>query len=835
MRYLPYLIVLSLVAGACSPDFDAAVRKSALGGGKTLTRLYTSAPGKLRYLLAREGIDVTGSHHRLGFVDVYATPEERDQLVSRYAGRIRTVGHLSTRSPLALSDYHDPAEILAFLDQVESDYPEIAMKVILEDTLFEGHAIYAMKISDNVATDEDEPTFLMDGQIHAREVMTAEVQMDAIDYLTSNYGIAADVTRWVDAMEIWIVPVVNPDGAAYVHSSDPMWRTNRHPGCGVDLNRNFSWSYRRCWGSSDQCGDETYHGQGPNSEPETRAQDALMAALRPMYYINYHTYGEYIVWPGGCGRVDDHELFLSVGTQLNSRVRTDDGQTGHWTIGNVPDAMYPAPGGADDQAYGAHGAIAFTFELNSSSFQPDYATWRDLTAIRQRDAWGYLMERTLTGPALTGHTYDAATSDPVVATYRFADQPFKNDQAPLRTDAAGRFGRAVLPNSEHLAIFTAGGYLPENHPVHVNAMPVDLDVPMTAGVNHAPAADAGDDQTVNESDTVLLDAGGSSDPDGNMLVYRWTQTEGPAVYLKDKITATPTFFAPSVNRDTPLTLEVTVSDGELEGAADQVTVIVRDVWNESSDYPSTDTPQNIPDYDPVGITSIIHVQEDRLVLKATIQVNITHTWIGDLGITLTSPEGTQVVLHNHESEDRHDLHAVYEPPKFIGESSGGDWVLFILDVGPDDVGRLSSWTLTLDLAGDPPCVNAADCDLPQVHTHACNAGRCEIVSCDPGWSDCNDYRLDGCETDPRTDTHHCGGCGNACPPGSQCKAGTCREVGDNDGCGCGGLQRFPAALSSQGHRPGGSQGMSTAGSMCECWFILMALGLLVIRRHREAG
>jgi hypothetical protein len=439
MKHLPPVLILSLVVCACSPDFDTASLEIALNDGKTLTRLYTSSPGKLRYLLSRAGVDVTGSHHRLGFVDVYTTPEERDRLLIRHADRIRTIGHLSTRQPLALSDYTDPAEMSAFLDQVEMDYPDIAMKVTIEDTLFEGHSIYAMKFSDNVAVDEDEPTYLMDGQMHAREVMTAEVQMDAIDWLTSNYGTDADVTRWVDGMEIWIVPVVNPDGAAHMHTGNSMWRTNRHPGCGVDLNRNNSWSYRQCLGSSDQCGAEDFHGSGPASEPETMAMDALMAELRPMYYINYHSFGEYIVWPGGCGLVDEHELFLNVASELNNLVRTDDGQTGHWTIGNVPEAMgYSAPGGADDQAYGAHGAVAFTIELNSTDFQPDYDNWRDVTVTRQRDAWGFLLERTLTGPALTGHTYDAATTDPVL--HLRPAPPADRCGRPLRKGGAARLG-----------------------------------------------------------------------------------------------------------------------------------------------------------------------------------------------------------------------------------------------------------------------------------------------------------------------------------------------------------------------------------------------------------
>jgi len=70
-----------------------------------------------------------------------------------------------------------------------------------------------------------------------------EMMIDAIEYLTQHYGTDPTVTRWVDQMEIWIVPAVNPDGAGFVHAQDPWWRKNRSEVCdgsiGVDLNRNF--------------------------------------------------------------------------------------------------------------------------------------------------------------------------------------------------------------------------------------------------------------------------------------------------------------------------------------------------------------------------------------------------------------------------------------------------------------------------------------------------------------------------------------------------------------------------------------------------------------------
>ncbi len=700
----------------------------------------------------------------------------------------------------ALSDYHDPAEISAYLDQVVAAHPDIAMKVTLQTGLPEGGTIYAMKISDNVTVDEDEPTYLMDGQIHAREVMTSEVMIDAIGYLTDNYGSDAQVTRWVDEMEIWIVPVVNPDGATYVHTTDNWWRKNRSHECGsdvgVDLNRNFEWNYRACDGSDDYCSSDVYHGPSAASELETQAISALQEQVRPMYYINYHTYGEYIMWSSGCGVTDEEELLRSVGSALNEIVENDDGQTGQWAIGASGDAIYHAPGGADDNAYGAAGAVAFTFELNSSGFQPEYSTWRDITVQRQRVAWGYLLDQTLDGPSVTGHTFDADTLEPVVATYKFANHPFTSGQWPLRTDAAGRFGRAALPNSEHVMVFSASGYLPETRVLSVGSSPANVEVPMTAGTNHAPVVDAGDDQLVSEGDTVQLDASGSSDPDGNTIFFQWTQTAGPTVSMQNQWSATPSFFAPGVDADTVLTFQVMASDGELDSTPDTVDVTVRDMWDDQASYDSSDTPIAIPDDDPNGITSIIHVNEDKPILSASVHLDITHSYIGDLHVTLTSPAGTEKVLHDGTGGSDDNLVADYDLPEVTGEQAMGDWVLFVYDDAGSDTGTLNNWSLALELVGDPGCQSASDCDLPNVNEHACTDGRCEIVSCDTNWADCDGSSSNGCEVDTTSDVVNCGGCGSVCAfdnasascVASSCVMGTCNQgwmdcdSDDSDGC-----------------------------------------------------
>jgi len=100
---------------------------------------------------------------------------------------------------------------------------------------------------------------------------------------------------------------------------------------------------------------------------------------------------------------------------------------------------------------------------------------------------------------------------------------------------------------------------------------------MSAG---RPTADAGPEQTVDESTTVVLDGRGSSDPNEDTLALYWTQTVGPAVTLDGAETAQPSFVAPVVYTDTAMEFTLQVSDGTEMSLPDTVTVTVRNSVNE---------------------------------------------------------------------------------------------------------------------------------------------------------------------------------------------------------------------------------------------------------------
>jgi len=97
--------------------------------------------------------------------------------------------------------------------------------------------------------------------------------------------------------------------------------------------------------------------------------------------------------------------------------------------------------------------------------------------------------------------------------------------------------------------------------------------PAVSGGNNAPTANAGGNQNVTTSSTVTLNGTGSSDPDGTIASYQWTQTVGAAVALSNAASAQPTFTAPST--ESTLTFSLVVNDNlGLASAPDTVSIVV---------------------------------------------------------------------------------------------------------------------------------------------------------------------------------------------------------------------------------------------------------------------
>jgi carboxypeptidase T len=441
--------------------------------------------------LSRLGFDVAGVSVKEGTADVVGGIDT--------LGLLRSFGYAADRTrdlaaqPEALSDYLSPAEINAKLDQYAATYPSLTQKVQYATT-HEGRPVWALKISDNAAVEEDEPTILFVAQHHAREVMTPEIALDIVDFLLTGYGTDPDATRWVDGREVWVLPNHNPDGANHVFTADSNWRKNRRVNgngtFGVDPNRNYAFRWGSCSGSSGDPGSDTYRGPSAASEPETyQGLTELARDQRPLINLSYHTYSELVIMPFGCtgSYTSENETFRDLSSSMAVRMTSDDGA--HWYLpGTAPELLYAVDGEMNDWFYGELGSYGVTVEANSSSqgFQPDYATWRSSTVARNRPGWRFLLDRP-DGPSVRGHVRDACTGAPLSAGVGLDEVPLSNGETPRTSEPVhGRYQFLTIPGTVHLRV-TEPGYTTQVWPAEVGFDAVDREVSLVPAGSHGLA------------------------------------------------------------------------------------------------------------------------------------------------------------------------------------------------------------------------------------------------------------------------------------------------------------------------------------------------------------
>ena len=109
----------------------------------------------------------------------------------------------------------------------------------------------------------------------------------------------------------------------------------------------------------------------------------------------------------------------------------------------------------------------------------------------------------------------------------------------------------------------------------------------------------------------------------------------------------------------------------------------------------------IPDNQQVGVRSLITVVQQGAIRSVSTSVDIIHTWIGDLMVTLEHPDGEIIILHNRDGNNGDDIVQTYSSDtiaaidSLIGKPINGDWHLHIVDHAGQDVGRLNRWSLDI--------------------------------------------------------------------------------------------------------------------------------------------
>ena len=345
-----------------------------------------------------------------GYAVAAVYPAQQDWLqVLGYRVEINPEKTAELQSPAAVLDpryyYYDnyvsnPNNnyMVNFLQAMNAAYPDLTELIDAGDAWLASHGGYHRDMWVLRISNEDpaygsigsKPPFFLFANIHAREVTTPEMAIRYIKYFTvgyngqGGYGVDPDVTWLVNHHVVYLLVSQNPDGRV-INEADTSeyWRKNvdNDDGCvapnpfGVDLNRNSSFFWGCCGGSSGQPCNEIYRGPSRASEPETAAFQAFAATIFADWngnngddeiapaspdntsgiFITLHSYQDEILWPFGFNQygAPNYEQLRTIGRKLADI-------TGRM---NPTGFLYTVDGSSDDWVYGKLGVASFTYEI----------------------------------------------------------------------------------------------------------------------------------------------------------------------------------------------------------------------------------------------------------------------------------------------------------------------------------------------------------------------------------------------------------------------------------------------------------------------------------------
>lgn len=284
--------------------------------------------------------------------------------------------------------YHTYEEIIQVMNTLSFGYPSICKKYDLGLSV-EGRLLSALKISDNAASDENEPEVMFDGGIHGDEIGGAENLIRFAEFLCGNYGTNPDITDLIDNREIWLYVMVNPDGRVN------MVRYNSN---GIDINRD--WGYM--W--NEEGGSPFYF-----SQVETRILRDCLYDNQFVVHTSYHSGTEFVSYPWSY-RPDACPDQSHI-DNLAEIYATTSGYS-YMPFGQGYQGMYPINGSSKDSYYGIMGSVGWSIEISMDKQPPTtqiqyYYELNEPAMLAMIEHSGY---------GISGTVTDAVTGEPVAAT-----------------------------------------------------------------------------------------------------------------------------------------------------------------------------------------------------------------------------------------------------------------------------------------------------------------------------------------------------------------------------------------------------------------------------------
>ncbi len=370
--------------------------------------------------------------------------------------------------------YKNAAMVEEALRTLVERYPRLARMESL-GTTGSGRDIWALVISDNVARAEREPAILIDGAQHGVELWATEYVLDAGREILRRYRREARVRRWVDGLEIWLVPLVNPDGRdAFMEITHLAGRKNYRdldgdghvePREGVDLNRNFPFA----WGRFGERGSRTrpthgrFRGPEPASEPESRALMRLARSRSFAAAISVHTQGTVVLPPYATRGVKQpkrdeaweiaQEMTRAAPRQMNGKLY------------RIRRRLYPVDGVWKDWLRYELGTVAMVVE--GPFHNPIDPSVVEQSIEQSRALWQTLLDRTVKGPVLAGWVEDES-GQPLAARVEVLESAPRAGERWLARRSDGFFLRYLIDDTPQTLRITAPGF----EPLQVGLSPV---------------------------------------------------------------------------------------------------------------------------------------------------------------------------------------------------------------------------------------------------------------------------------------------------------------------------------------------------------------------------
>nr|XP_006012175.1 PREDICTED: carboxypeptidase A2-like [Latimeria chalumnae] len=272
----------------------------------------------------------------------------------------------STKS-FSYNTYHTLDSIYQWMDSLVSEYPNLVSKQSIGYS-FEGRPQYVLKFSTGGS---NRPAIWLDAGIHSREWVTQATAVWTAKKIAQEYGTDPSITSLLKQMDLYLLPVTNPDGYVYTHTNNRMWRKTRSriPGSycvGVDPNRNWDAGFGGPGASNKPCSD-SYHGPYANSEVEVKnIVDFINGHGKIQAFLTVHSYSQLLMYPYGykCSNTKDVRELDTVGNAAASALTSLYGT--RYKVGAICNVIYQASGGSIDWSYDQGIKYSFAFELRDT-------------------------------------------------------------------------------------------------------------------------------------------------------------------------------------------------------------------------------------------------------------------------------------------------------------------------------------------------------------------------------------------------------------------------------------------------------------------------------------